>query len=166
MKSETRNFSSALDAIEYFKDSAEFPHVTLTKHDHGKYEIVREKEKPQPKQLVFIIKPKKEGILTEQVQAELIIIAEYFGVALAALTGKNRTRKFVMMRAVAYYYFRNIRKFALADIGFLFNRDHTTIIHGLENHEVDMRFHSYRSDAEKLFEKLSQYQLDNQQGNK
>jgi chromosomal replication initiator protein len=60
-------------------------------------------------------------------------VSEYYDVSLKAIKGKNRSRKNVLARHVAFYLMRQNTKLTLIEIGVILgNRDHTTVIHGVK----------------------------------
>lgn len=56
--------------------------------------------------------------------------AEHFGIPLHKLRGSQRMRKFVRPRQIAMYLACELTEKSLPQIGRIFDRDHTTIIHG------------------------------------
>ena len=68
-------------------------------------------------------------------------VAAEWGVTPEALSGKRRTKEVVEPRQVAMHLCREILGMTLADIGAVFGgRDHSTVIHGLERVQAEMRF--------------------------
>jgi len=75
--------------------------------------------------------------------AELVArrVAAEWGVTPEALASKRRTKEIVEPRQVAMHLCREILGMTLADIGAAFGgRDHSTVIHGLERVQAEMRF--------------------------
>jgi len=63
----------------------------------------------------------------------LSVIANFFNLRLAEITGPQRDKKIVLPRQIAMYLLRNDLKTSLMDIGrFLGDRDHTTVMHGVQ----------------------------------
>lgn len=61
------------------------------------------------------------------------IVCDYFNLTHEALKGKCRSKELVHARHVIFYFIRRHTSMTLKSTGQLFNRDHTTVIHGLEN---------------------------------
>ncbi len=66
-----------------------------------------------------------------EVTADLIITqtARYFGYTIDDLCSPNRNRALVNARQIGMYLCRELTENSLPDIGRLFNRDHTTVMH-------------------------------------
>lgn len=75
--------------------------------------------------------------LTQQVIAR---VAERYNVPSAALTGAGKSRCLSMARQEAYFEVKRARQhLSLLQIGVLFGqRDRTTILHGIRQHEARM----------------------------
>jgi chromosomal replication initiator protein len=65
--------------------------------------------------------------------------AAYFSVTRADLVGKSRSRQLTTARHVAMYLARECTGLSLIKIGELFERDHTTVLHGIKKIEMLMR---------------------------
>ena len=65
--------------------------------------------------------------------------ASYFSVSRADLVGKSRSRQLTTARHVAMYLARECTGLSLIKIGELFDRDHTTVMHGIKKIETLMR---------------------------
>jgi chromosomal replication initiator protein len=72
-----------------------------------------------------------------EIPAELILAetAAYFNLTRADLVGKSRSRPLTNARHVAMYLVRECTGLSLLKIGELFERDHTTVMHGLKKVE-------------------------------
>lgn len=68
-----------------------------------------------------------EEIKTSILQA----VEQVTGYSLNMLLKNNRTRDRVLARNLCYYFLRKHTRYSLKQIGDLFNKDHTTIIHGI-----------------------------------
>lgn len=67
-------------------------------------------------------------------------ICRYFQIDEFQLTGKSKSRELVTARQIAMYLIRTMIDLSLADIGVRFGgRDHTTVIHSLDQVEGKMR---------------------------
>lgn len=76
------------------------------------------------------------------ITAELIIevIAEHFGITPQDIYSVNKSRNIAHPRQVAMYLCRKLTEKSLADIGKLMGkRDHTTILHGIDKVEKNMK---------------------------
>lgn len=64
---------------------------------------------------------------------DLIIsaVSKYYQVESAMLTGKSRSRDFVIPRQVAMYLIREILNFSFPEIARFFGKDHTTVIYSI-----------------------------------
>ncbi len=68
------------------------------------------------------------------------MVAEHFNVSTADLCGNKRSSKIVMPSQVAMYLCREILATPLKNVGkYLGNRDHTTVMHGIEKIEKNSR---------------------------
>ena len=68
------------------------------------------------------------------------MVAEHFNVSTADLCGNKRSSKIVMPRQVAMYLCREILAIPLKNVGqYLGNRDHTTVMHGVEKIEKELQ---------------------------
>ncbi|MEO0108320.1 MAG: chromosomal replication initiator protein DnaA, partial [candidate division WOR-3 bacterium] len=69
---------------------------------------------------------------------ELILerVCETFGVSLAEVNGRSRTRRITIARQAAMYLYRNLLGMSLKEIGGHFgSRDHTTVLHSISKIE-------------------------------
>ena len=76
-----------------------------------------------------------------EIPAQLILdeTAAYFGLTRDDLVSKNRSRPLTTARHVAMYLLRECTGLSLIKIGELFDRDHTTVLHGVKKVEMLMR---------------------------
>jgi chromosomal replication initiator protein len=65
--------------------------------------------------------------------------ANYFTLSTADLVSKSRSRPLTQARHIAMYLIRECTGLSLIKIGEVFNRDHTTALHGIKKVEADMR---------------------------
>ncbi|MFM8944125.1 MAG: chromosomal replication initiator protein DnaA [Actinomycetota bacterium] len=77
----------------------------------------------------------------EEIPAALILeeTARYFSLSVDDLTGKSRSRPLATARHVAMYLVRECTGMSLIKIGELFDRDHTTALHGITKIDGSMR---------------------------
>lgn len=76
-----------------------------------------------------------------EIPASLIMeeTAKYFGLTVADLTSKSRSRPLTTARHVAMYLVRECTGMTLPKIGEIFARDHTTALHGINKIDSSMR---------------------------
>ncbi|MGH2710952.1 MAG: chromosomal replication initiator protein DnaA [Actinomycetota bacterium] len=76
----------------------------------------------------------------QQVPAETILLetAEYFGLTREDLVSKSRSRPLTTARHMAMYLMRELTGLSLIKIGELFERDHSTALHGIKRVETLM----------------------------
>ena len=81
---------------------------------------------------------------------EIIIeeTAKCYGVDVSDIMSTSRTAKVTLARQVAMYIIRSLTQLSLPDIGRVFGRDHTTVMHSLEKVEKLMK--SNREVAENI----------------
>lgn len=60
-------------------------------------------------------------------------VCSYYAVTNEDIIGKSRCRDIIKARHMAIYIIRNKVKYKLKATGTLFNRDHTTVIHAIQN---------------------------------
>ena len=76
-----------------------------------------------------------------EISPELILdeVADHYGLTRQDLVGKSRSRPLTNARHVAMYLTRECTGLSLIKIGELFDRDHTTVMHGIRKTEQLMR---------------------------
>ena len=85
-----------------------------------------------------IISPDEKKVITPEYI--ISVVSEHYGVTPADLSGNKRNSKIVMPRQVAMYLCREIISTPLKNIGkALGNRDHTTVMHGIEKIENELQ---------------------------
>jgi chromosomal replication initiator protein len=78
----------------------------------------------------------------KQVTPELIIdvISEHFNITSNDIYSINKSRNIAFPRQIAMYMCRKLTELSLSDIGKLMgNRDHTTVLHGIDKIETNMK---------------------------
>lgn len=60
-------------------------------------------------------------------------VCDYFVLSVDVVKSKSRAKEHVYARHVIFYFLRKHTNMTLKSSGALFNRDHTTVIHGLDN---------------------------------
>ncbi len=90
------------------------------------------------KALKDIISPDQQKVITPEYI--ISVVAEHYHVTTADLCGNKRSSKIVMPRQIAMYLCRDIIDTSLKTIGKnLGNRDHTTVMHGIEKIEKELQ---------------------------
>ena len=90
------------------------------------------------KALKDIISPDQQKVITPEYI--ISVVAEHYHVTTADLCGNKRNSKIVMPRQIAMYLCRDIIDTSLKTIGKnLGNRDHTTVMHGIEKIEKELQ---------------------------
>ena len=88
-----------------------------------------------------IINPDKKREITPQLIIDTV--AEDFGVNPEDITSKKRSAEFVLPRQVVMYLCRNLTEVSLINIAKILNKkDHTTILHGSNKIDSDMKINS------------------------
>lgn len=80
----------------------------------------------------------------------ILFVAQYFDIPAEVIRGESREREVVYVRQVAYYLLKTKYGFSYSTIGKLFDRDHTTVIHGVRKIEQNL-------DAEEVNSILSTF---------
>ena len=87
-------------------------------------------------------------------------VAEYFGVKLEEIKAKTRKKEIVIARQVAMYFCKELTNHSLKNIGYHFNRDHSTVIHAVTTVNDMMDTDSkIKSKVEDLHKKLKMRQI-------
>ena len=85
-----------------------------------------------------IINPDKPKEITPELIIE--VVAEHFGVSTEDITSKKRNYEFVQPRQVVMYLCRKLTDTSYVNIGKLLGKkDHTTIIHGVNKIEDELK---------------------------
>jgi chromosomal replication initiator protein len=64
--------------------------------------------------------------------------AEFFGIPIVELTGRNRSAKIALPRQIVMYVMREELGASLPQIGQVLSRDHTTVMHGIDRVVTEM----------------------------
>jgi chromosomal replication initiator protein len=96
-------------------------------------------------------------LYNEQKHANQIIdsVCDFYGLTHAQIKGKCRLRSFVKGRFISMYLLRKRTGLTLAEIGRMFHRDHTSIIHACQTIENVMSL-KYDNDYQEEIKKLCQ----------
>ena len=113
------------------------------------------------KALKDIISPDQQKEITPEYI--ISVVAEHYHVTTADLCGNKRSSKIVMPRQIAMYLCREIISTPLKSIGkCLGNRDHTTIMHGIDKIEKEINNdENLKNTIETLRKKLIHRDEDN-----
>jgi chromosomal replication initiation ATPase DnaA len=95
------------------------------------------------------------SLLSDQKHAAKIIeqICDFYGVTAAQIKGKCRLRGYVKARFVAIFLLRTRTGLTLKEIGRMFHRDHTSMIHAIKtiNEVMSLKFENdYKDEIERL----------------
>ena len=96
---------------------------------------------------------------TKEITTDLIIdiVSEHFSITPQEIISSNKSRKITFPRQICMYLCRKLTDFSLADIGkAIGDRDHTTILHGVDKIEEQIKEdHSLRNTTDLLIKKLN-----------
>jgi chromosomal replication initiator protein len=79
------------------------------------------------------------------------LVAKFYGMAKADLLSGDRTQHVAMVRHIAMYFARVHCRLSYPELGGVFGRDHSSVIHGV--HSVERRIHAQPAFA-KFLERL------------
>ena len=81
-------------------------------------------------------------------------IGGYFGISLEEMQSRSREKEIVTARQIAMYFMYYSGKYSLGTVGKFFDRDHTTVIHSLNQVK---NFMETEPDFNELIEKMKTY---------
>ena len=85
----------------------------------------------------------------EQLASDILnTVSNYYGVSIEDIKGKCRKRRIVKPRQIIVYLLRTKARMVLSDIGYVLNRDHTTMIHSITCIQNELT-HPYDDSLEK-----------------
>lgn len=93
------------------------------------------------------------GLKTKKIRFQRIIssVADYYEISTRNMMSKSRHREYVLARNLCFYILQKYFKMTLKEIGRTFNRDHTTVIHGIRMFHQDRQVNEqYEQDYQKL----------------
>ena len=96
-------------------------------------------------------------LYNEQKHANQIIndVCDFYGLTPIQVKGKSRLRSFVKARFISMYLLRRRTGLTLKEIGRMFHRDHTSIIHAIQTVEevLSLKYdNDYQEEIKKLIE--------------
>jgi len=96
-------------------------------------------------------------LYNEQKHANQIIesVCDFYGLTQAQVKGRCRLRSYVKARFVCMYLLRKRTGLTLAEVGRMFHRDHTSIIHACQTIEevLSLRYdNDYQDEIKKLIQ--------------
>ena len=78
-------------------------------------------------------------------------VSQYFKIEVSDLSSKNRANSIAYPRQIAMYLCRNMLDCALGNIGSAFEKDHTTIMHGVKKIDEKIKTtESVKQDIENI----------------
>ena len=90
------------------------------------------------KELQNIITPDKPKEITPQLIIE--VVSEHFQISLDQMISKNRSKDIARPRQIAMYLIRNMTETSLKAVGVILGgKDHSTIKHGIEKIENELK---------------------------
>lgn len=92
----------------------------------------------------------KSGAIATDDKTILNTIVEYFGISQSIILTKTRKREVVYPRQLAMYFMAYYTLLSLKQIGEMFGKDHTTVIHSIDAIE------GWASNDEKVREQIHQ----------
>ena len=78
------------------------------------------------------------------------VVAEWYRVSPKLIRGEGRSRSIIIARHTAMYLIRELTKLSTAEIGELFERDHSTVLHAISNIEIQLNDAEFFADIEEL----------------
>ena len=87
------------------------------------------------------------------------IVGDYYRVGLAEMLGRSRQKRLVRARQMALYFCRLYTQKTMVDLGKLFKRSHTSVVHALQTLDRDRRNLRLAQELQLLEEKLAQAQV-------
>lgn len=100
-----------------------------------------------------ILAEKLNEINKKDIDIDLIkeVVADYYKIEVSDLSSKNRSSSIAYPRQIAMYLCRNMLDCALGNIGAAFEKDHTTIMHGVKQIDKKIKtMESVKKDVENL----------------
>ncbi|MBQ3179833.1 MAG: chromosomal replication initiator protein DnaA [Firmicutes bacterium] len=121
--SNIRELEGALNRVKYYAIINEYPIIDLNMTEMVMADILPNE--------------KRQALSPELIKNA---VADYYGIQASDLTSPRRAQKFVRPRYVAMYLISDMLGLSLNENGTHFgNRDHTTVMHGIEKIEKDLQ---------------------------
>ena len=100
------------------------------------------------------VKDKKKRVGIDDIQK---YVADKYGVKLSELKGKSRKKEIVNPRQIAMFLAREILEDSLVTISNAFDRDHTTVMHGIDKIQKQMdEDGSFKEEIDALLKEISE----------
>jgi chromosomal replication initiator protein len=93
-------------------------------------------------------RPVYERLNAAPVDRVFELVAKFYGVDQADLVGGCRTQHVAMVRHIAMYLARTYCRLSYPELGGVFGRDHSSVIHGV--HAIERRIHAQPAFAKFL----------------
>lgn len=96
--------------------------------------------KPVVRDILRIEPSVKPNLKSDKIAAILEIVSKVTGVGVREIKSRHRKYASVRARHIAYYVARSVTPYSLLMLGDIFDRDHATVLHGLnkvENRKKD-----------------------------
>ena len=139
-KSQRMGYSLPIEAVEYIAENIK----ANIRQIEGILKKIQAYIKLQGEgviSMLLIERITKEVVDSEKAYApEYIIgkIAEYYNVMPEEITGKGKTKNISSARQIAIYLIRSMTGMTLEDIGKIFGRDHSTVLHSIRKVEESL----------------------------
>jgi hypothetical protein len=93
-------------------------------------------------------------------------ISKHFDISLDALLEHKRAADIVMVRHITFYFLRKYCEIHLTKIGKMFNRDHTTVIHGVRKVKtlLEIKDAEYTYHVKKIKKLIKSWKVYNKKG--
>lgn len=85
----------------------------------------------------------------------MYVVCDTYGIKTNELLSKNRQYQIAHPRQIAMYLCRKLTDLSLVKIGETFDRDHSTIMHGIDKIENEMQDRDFSKEISKLIERLN-----------
>lgn len=116
----------------------------MNQHNYMVYPLLDKKDKYKFRQHMHMND-------TDKVNLMIHLLSEKLGIATGELLSQKRTRELVWTRFVIMNYMRRVLRMSLTAIGKYLDRDHSTVIYGIEQYD-NLRYSDkeFKAFAERL----------------
>ena len=111
------------------------------KHELNKQDITVE----LAKEIIEEVKTESPG-LNPTPQMIMQAVANYYCIPVEQITSNKRSKDTVQPRQVSMYLVRNMLNYSLPEIGKIFSRDHTTVLHAVDKVKAQMKTSAEMND--------------------